>query len=128
MRPEFDASSWTLARAGFGSTGTPGARIGTEWKSSSIWLRREFSLEAALTGDVRLALHHDEDVDVWIDGVLAARCDGYTTSYGHVAISPEARTKLTPGKHVLAVSCRNTGGGQFIDVGLDEVVRPASPR
>ena len=33
---------------GFGTAGTPGAIVGTEWTGGDIWLRREFELENAL--------------------------------------------------------------------------------
>ncbi len=42
---EFDAGSWKEGEAGFGTAGTPGSIIGTEWKTSDIWLRREFEVK-----------------------------------------------------------------------------------
>ena len=65
-----------------------------------------------------LQLHHDEDVEV-----LAAKLTGYTTAYKEVPISEEARKTLRPGVNALAVSCRQTTGGQYIDVGLVELKR-----
>lgn len=120
----FDDGGWSSGAGGFGTEGTPGALVRTRWDGPEIWLRREFELADAQHGRVELALHHDEEAEVWIDGVLAARLAGYTTSYVRVPLGPQALARLVPGRHVLAVHCRQTGGGQFIDVGLGLVSRP----
>jgi hypothetical protein len=90
------------------------------WK---IWLRREIILPDCPFTHLQFQLHHDDHAEVYLNGVLAAKLTGYTTGYKDVPISEEARKTLRPGANVLAVTCTDTGGGQYIDVGLIEVKR-----
>ena len=119
--PEFDDRNWTDAPGGFGTKETPGAVVGTVWNTSDIWLRRRFTLDDADSENIYLRLHHDEDADVYLNGVLAAKASGYSTDYQLISISPRARAALRNGENILAVHCKQTGGGQYIDVGLVEI-------
>ena len=94
----------------------------TEWKSSDIWLRRTFELGDKKFGQPHLNIHHDEDAEVYINGVLAAKLSGYTTSYVQAAINEKASRALKVGTNCLAMHCHQTGGGQYIDVGLADVI------
>ncbi len=122
--PDVDDSGWNEGPGGFGTKDTPGAVVGTEWDSDRIWLRRTFELDELPAGDVWLRWHHDEDVAVYINGQRVARANGYVTQYEYAPIAGDASQFLRKGKNQLAVSCRQTGGGQFIDVGLAEVTEP----
>ena len=56
--------------------------------------------------------------ETYLNGVLVARANGYTTGYEELPLTAEARAALRPGRNVLAVHCHQTGGGQYIDVGI----------
>jgi acyl-ACP thioesterase len=69
-----------------------------------------------------LLSYHDEDVEIYVNGIAAAQEGGFTTSYMPLEISREARAVMTPGaKITVAVHCHQTTGGQGIDVGLADV-------
>jgi hypothetical protein len=75
--------------------------------------------------NLQFYVHHDEDVEIFVNGVLAATEGGFTTSYVPLEIRPPALSLLKPGQKVLlAVHCHQTGGGQNIDVGLVNVQEP----
>ncbi len=122
FQPDFNAGGWKQGESGFGTEGTPGARIRTEWNTPDIWLRRTFMLEGTNLGDLRLSIHHDEDVEVYLNGVPAASATGFTTQYEPLPINGDARAALKPGENVIAIHCHQTGGGQYIDAGLVQVV------
>ena len=118
-RADFDDAAWSLGEAGFGRPGTPGAVIGTRWESGDLWIRRSFELaDGDLDGEVMLLMHHDEDVKVFVNGVLAAERSGFTTDYVFVPISEAARATLRGGTQTLAAEVHQTGGGQYLDLGL----------
>ena len=120
----FDASTWKSAPGGFGEKSTPGSVVRTDWKSNDIWLRRTFELKSVPSGEIRLRIHHDEDTEVFINGILATKVGGYSTDYRSFRVSSEAAAALKSGTNTLAVHCRQTGGGQYIDVGILELVEP----
>jgi hypothetical protein len=123
MAAGFDDSSWKQGPGGFGTRGTPGTVVRTTWNTPEIYIRREIELpEGAGRDGLHLYLHHDEDAWVYVNGVLAARTTGYTTDYDTVEMLPAARAALKPGKNTLAARCRQTRGGQYIDVGLARVI------
>jgi hypothetical protein len=66
-------------------------------------------------------MHHDEDAEVYLNGVLAASAPGFTADYEKFDLNPAAQATLKPGSNLLAVHCRQTAGGQYIDVGLVKV-------
>ncbi len=93
----FDAGDWKEGPAGFGTRGTPGAAVRTVWNTPDIWIRRAFELPDVPAGQLGLWLHHDEDAQVYINGVLAASLSGYSTGYDWTPISAAARATLKAG-------------------------------
>jgi hypothetical protein len=118
VQAEFDASAWPEGTGGFGASHTPGAILRTDWTTSDIWLRREFTLPESMPSTLNLVVHHDEDAEVYLNGVLAARLEGYTVNYEAIPVSPEVRAALHSGRNVIAIHCHQSQGGQYIDAGL----------
>lgn len=116
--PGFDDSNWKKGVSGFGAGGAPGSIVGTNWDTAHIWLRREVNLPDPLPKRPSFLLYHDEDVEIFVNGVLAAQEPGYRTVYRIVSMKPEALQALKPGENLIAVHCMNTGGAQYIDVGI----------
>jgi hypothetical protein len=123
--PDFDASAWKEGPSSFGTKGTPGAFVRTRWDTADIWLRREITLPDKQYPGLQFYVDHDEDVEIYVNGVPASKDSGFTTSYVTLDISPAARALLKPNATVtLAVHCHQTYGGQNIDVGLADVIDP----
>ena len=117
----FDDSSWKTGPGGFGEPTTPGSKVRTDWKTPDIWLRRSVKLPESeiKTGGLALAIHHDEDAEIYLNGTQIAAVKGYTTDYNVVPLDEKTLAAAwKEGENVLAVHCHQTGGGQYIDVGL----------
>jgi hypothetical protein len=124
FKPRFDDAAWQTGRSGFGTRGTPGAAVRTEWNTPQIWLRRAFDLPAGFTArgkEFQLVIHHDEDAQVYLNGELVAELAGHETDYLTLPLSAKGVAALRPGQNLLAVHCLQTRGGQYIDAGLLEV-------
>jgi hypothetical protein len=115
--PDFITADWHEGQGGFGTLGTPGAQIGTVWNTKDVWLRRSFEITEA-PAKVALDLHHDDDVEVYLNGVLVYQTRGFTTKYARVPLDETACKALKVGTNVLAIHCRQEMGGQYIDAGV----------
>ena len=122
-QPDFDDTAWSEGPAGFGEPTTPGSHIGTPWKTPDIWIRRRFELAAKDVaakdlGGLHVRIHHDEDAEVFLNGLPAATLSGYVGEYVEEPARREAGETLQPGINTLAIHCHQTRGGQSIDAGL----------
>ena len=95
----------------------PGALVQSPWGTQEIALRHDFVLGDLPDGLV-LSIHHDEDALVFLNGIQVAAFDGFRTDYIDVQLPSAALDALVVGSNTLAVLCRQTTGGQYIDVGL----------
>ncbi len=128
----FDDSGWQSGPGGFGTENTPGiGKLGTTWNTPDVWLRRTFNPGPLTTTQIDQLVvrdYHDEDVEVYINGVLAYKHDGYIGSYESKPISAEAKAVILPnGENTLAVHCHQTQGGQYVDVGISQRIPAPTP-
>ncbi|MDO5582266.1 MAG: glycoside hydrolase family 2 TIM barrel-domain containing protein [Planctomycetia bacterium] len=125
---DFDDSGWKEGPAGFGGGTPPNTFIRTPWKTSDIWIRRNIDLTAeqiANPESILLSVYHDEDAEVFINGKLVASFQKYSTSYIESDMNTNAlKEALKAGKNTIAVHCRQTMGGQYIDLGIIREVNP----
>ena len=113
--PAFDDSSWKTGDGGFGHDV---GNVNTQWNTPDLWIRRSFTLDGAIPKNLAFDVFHDEDIEIYINGVLAATASGYTNGYVVLPMNEAGRAAIKPGKNTLAVHCHQTIGGQFVDVGI----------
>ena len=114
-KPHFDDSAWKEGKSGFGTRDTPGA-VGSALPGTQATFG--FAARSQLPNrkyeNLHLSIHHDEDADVYINGVLAVRAPGYVTGYDMVSMTPAAHRRSQAGpKNVLSVHCNQTGGSRI---------------
>ena len=124
------ADNWTSAyvndflwKTGPAPFGHDMGGVRTSWTSPDIWIRRTFTLPNTIPTKLTLRIKHDEDAEIYINGVLAATVTGFTGDYTETPMSDAARAALKPGRNVFAVHCHQTIGGQGIDVGITDAAR-----
>ena len=123
-RGDYDDSAWRTGPGGFGTDSTPGAVVRTEWNGADLWLRRTIALPDAPLVRPHFRIHHDEDAEVYVNGRLVASYPGYTSGYVVAPLDSSAAAAFKPGANTLAVHVHQTTGGQYLDIGLIEVLEP----
>lgn len=122
-QPAFDDTAWSTGLSGFGQGSGAFRNIRTTWATSGIWLRRSFTLTQLPTPYTQFKVHHDDGCEIYLNGVLAASLPEratptHTDFYRRFDIAAAAREALVIGDNVIAVHCTNSGGPQYIDVGI----------
>ncbi|MBS0263597.1 MAG: glycoside hydrolase family 2, partial [Planctomycetes bacterium] len=123
IQEAFDPRGWKEGKSGFGTPDTPGTAVNTRWNSTDIWLVRDIVLPEVHVDQLHWLVHHDEDAEIYVNGTLVARLNGYTVQYDTRPLTAAAKASLKKGKNRIAVHCHQTGGGQYIDVGLVTVTK-----
>lgn len=122
MAADYKADGWKTAKAAFGTKDNP--HLSTPWTTDDIWVRRSFGLPEGL-GDEPLYLQygHDDNIEVYINGVLVA-VTGNGLDYDLLKEIPqEVVESLKPSGNVIAAHCHNNGGGAYVDLGISQKVK-----
>lgn len=115
---DFDDSGWERGLAGFGTEKTPRTTVGTTWNTSDIWLRTEFQYDGKPFDKAAVNLYHDEDVTVFVNGRQILKRKWYVPRYELHEVTEPLKDAMREGRNVLAVTCHQTAGGQYVDVGI----------
>ncbi len=114
----FDDSAWKSGRSGFGHKDGWQSKTGTPWTSSDIWLRKVFSFDGTPIKRAALVIHYDNGTEVYLNGRLVWKGEGWSDGYGMFDVTESALPLLRNGQNTIAVHCHQDEGGQFIDAAL----------
>lgn len=117
MATKFDDSKWSVGKGRY-TNRSPQVEH-TPWlaETPDLWVRREVDIDSLLTNPKFLIIH-DDDVEVYINGVLALTRKGAVGSLILAEMTPEGKKALKRGKNVIAMHCNSPRGDQHLDVGI----------
>ncbi|SDK53066.1 protein of unknown function [Pedobacter sp. ok626] len=119
-KTDYNDHDWKTGNAPFGDSDAK-----TQWKSDNLWMRREFNLDNIDVKGLNLRINHDDNIDLFLNGVKVYNCNCWTSKYVYIPIDEKIKGVLRKGKNVLAAHVKNTAGGQWLDIGL-AVEKPAA--
>ena len=134
QKASFDDSNWKKGQGPFGTSDIATRKAKTEWKTAAIWLRKMIHYDPNVKfNTATLKIHHDEDVEVYLNSQLIYEDVGYLGRLTAYDVTESLEKALRPGTNLLAVKCVQTTGGQYIDlgIGLDPlypVTEPSEPK
>ncbi|MDB4544637.1 PSD1 and planctomycete cytochrome C domain-containing protein [Akkermansiaceae bacterium] len=115
---------WKTGKSGFGTQG-PGMIVNTQWASPELWLQTSFLLEE-IPKSLKLSLHHDENVQIFVNGQPVIQRDGFRADYDEVMADQKFLEALQVGRNVIAAHISQTQGGQYFDFGISVVEKSRS--
>ncbi|GAB3659612.1 DUF4965 domain-containing protein [Echinicola sediminis] len=118
-----ETGQWKSTRGAF--TNGDDSPAPNKWNTEAIWVRRSFDLDKTDFHDLLLNIHHDDNVKVYLNGVLAYEKEGWVNAPATFPIKEAAKKALKAGENIMAIHCENTTGGAFLDAGLVEIIPPA---
>lgn len=116
----FDDSAWRTEKAPFGDN----RKAATHWESGDLWYRRNFDLNQPNFDKLYLKLHHDDNVEVFLNGEKIYEREGWNNQFDYFEIPTSAKNKLKRKGNLLAIHVKNTAGGRYLDAGIVEVKKP----
>ena len=125
MMPEYDDQRWSKGKMPFGKGWEKD--FATPWNSREIWARRTIDLNDISIDRLMLQLRHDDDVEVYINGVQVYNCEHcYTGNLKEYRLDEKAKAALKKGKNTIALHCINPSGNSWLDVGLGSQKAPTA--
>lgn len=122
---DYDDRNWKQGEAPFGKR--VNHEVSTTWESEHIWVRREFVLDEDLSDKkVFLEYSHDDDVEIYINGIEVVRVSDRCQDNARMELSGDALMSLQKGNNVIAAYCKNKGGEAYLDLGLSMEVNGQS--
>jgi hypothetical protein len=124
MNKKFDDAQWGTGQAPFASSKS---RSKTLWTSKNLWIRRTFLLDDLNINKLNLRLHHDDNVEVYLNGELVYTCNCWNDKTQAFPLTDAIKSKLIKGENIIAIHCANTAGGAWLDVGLSDELPARTP-
>jgi len=125
MQPDYNDQHWSKGKMPFGKGW--GKDFATPWNSKEIWARRTIELNEISIDRLILQLRHDDDVEVYINGVQVYNCEHcYTGNLKEYRLDEKAKSALKKGKNIIALHCTNPSGNAWLDVGLGKQKAPSA--
>lgn len=114
------AAKFPLSAGPFGSAPGPGPK--TDWTTSDLWVWRNVELpETWQNQPLLLQLHHDENVELYVNGKRVFSEIGHNSNYSYSYLTARQAEAFAPGVNYLAAHIQNTVGGQGFDLGIRQV-------
>ncbi|SDK22509.1 protein of unknown function [Catalinimonas alkaloidigena] len=117
-QPKFKTKGWQTGPAPFGDGAGSNTMKPRSQYDQEIWYRREFTLQDTDFENLQLYISHDDQVEVFLNGVKAFENPDFVLNYAQRPLTEAAKKTLKKGKNLLAVHCTNARGGAYIDAGL----------
>ena len=120
---DFADGAWEEKPAPFGDAG----RAATAWTSDDIWFRKSFDLATLEFEEPYLKVSHDDDVEVYLNGEAVYDCKECWTDrdeFRYYKLPDAARASMTTEGNVLALHVRNNRGGQWLNAGIVDLIKP----